>query len=368
MAETNTIDYPIDETFQDIREHRCPVLYALDIVGQKWKLPILWYLHAQENTRYNELKRRVAGITNMMLTKSLRELEADGLVARTVYDTIPPKVEYALTDNGAALLPALNAPINGARRRWREKTHKKTTCHNRAITSRRFHVIYGRLLHGKSRLRKKRPIIFRFLLELHRIGARGGRQARDEEAAVAAARGDRLARLDVLCLDLGVEQGEQNLRRLAARRADTVAVRNVAEHGGDVDGLDDVEIGVGGVAVPTDGALHRRAGGDALLREERFDAVSIECLCALRLKVLRIAEENQSIDAPHIVLEVRIVERHRAFFRTWREAPHHHDRRIGGQKRRKGAQFYFLYAVFHPIPPKEITAHPDNERLNKNNP
>ena len=109
MAETNTIDYPIDETFQDIREHRCPVLYALDIVGQKWKRPILWYLHAQENTRYNELKRRVAGITNMMLTKSLRELEADGLVARTVYDTIPPKVEYALTDNGAALLPALNA-------------------------------------------------------------------------------------------------------------------------------------------------------------------------------------------------------------------------------------------------------------------
>lgn len=92
----------------DVTEKKCPILYALDIIGQKWKLPILWYLHEKENTRYNELKRRITGITNMMLTKSLRELEDDGLVKRVQYDTIPPKVEYSLTDEGKALLPTLN--------------------------------------------------------------------------------------------------------------------------------------------------------------------------------------------------------------------------------------------------------------------
>ncbi|MBQ6336994.1 MAG: helix-turn-helix transcriptional regulator [Ruminococcus sp.] len=92
----------------DVTEKKCPILHALEIIGQKWKLPILWYLHEKENTRYNELKRRIPGITNMMLTKSLRELEEDGLVKRVKYDTIPPKVEYSLTDEGLALLPTLN--------------------------------------------------------------------------------------------------------------------------------------------------------------------------------------------------------------------------------------------------------------------
>ncbi|MBR1735925.1 MAG: helix-turn-helix transcriptional regulator [Firmicutes bacterium] len=93
---------------KDITNKKCPILYALDIIGQKWKLPILWYLHEKENTRYNELKRRIPGITNIMLTKSLRELEEKGLVIRTVYETIPPKVEYSLTQDGKDLLPTLN--------------------------------------------------------------------------------------------------------------------------------------------------------------------------------------------------------------------------------------------------------------------
>ena len=108
MVAENKITYDIDISMSDVLENRCPILHALDVIGQKWKLPILWYLHEKENTRYNELKRRIAGITNMMLTKSLRELEADGLVMRRQYDTIPPKVEYALTEQGLALLPALN--------------------------------------------------------------------------------------------------------------------------------------------------------------------------------------------------------------------------------------------------------------------
>lgn len=102
------VAYPIDKTMTDVAEDRCPILYALDIVGQKWKLPILWYLHEAEATRYLELKRRMPGITNTMLTKSLRELEDAGLVSRHNYGTVPPKVDYSLTEEGEALLPTLN--------------------------------------------------------------------------------------------------------------------------------------------------------------------------------------------------------------------------------------------------------------------
>ena len=76
----NKISYPIDETMSDVINKKCPILHTLSIIGQKWKLPIIWYLHEKENTRYNELKRRIPGITNIMLTKSLRELEDSGIV------------------------------------------------------------------------------------------------------------------------------------------------------------------------------------------------------------------------------------------------------------------------------------------------
>jgi len=102
------IEYPIDETMSDVVNKKCPILHALSIIGQKWKLPIIWYLHEKENTRYNELKRRIPGITNIMLTKSLRELEEAGIVRRQVFDVIPPKVEYSLTKVGEELLPTLN--------------------------------------------------------------------------------------------------------------------------------------------------------------------------------------------------------------------------------------------------------------------
>ena len=68
----------------------------------------MWYLLEAEPARYNELKRRIKGITNMMLTKSLKELEEHKLIVRTQYETIPPKVEYSLTERGKELLPALN--------------------------------------------------------------------------------------------------------------------------------------------------------------------------------------------------------------------------------------------------------------------
>ena len=96
---------------ENIYETDCPILYAMEIIGQKWKLPILWYIADAENQtlRYRELERKVVGITATMLTKCLRELEADDLVHRAHYPTIPPTVEYSLTERGKTLIPALES-------------------------------------------------------------------------------------------------------------------------------------------------------------------------------------------------------------------------------------------------------------------
>ena len=95
---------------ENIYETECPILYAMEIIGQKWKLPILWYITDAENQtlRYKELERKVVGITATMLTKDLRELESDGLINRKQYSTIPPTVEYSLTEKGKTLIPALD--------------------------------------------------------------------------------------------------------------------------------------------------------------------------------------------------------------------------------------------------------------------
>lgn len=96
---------------ENIYDTDCPILYAMQLIGQKWKLPILWYLADAENQtlRYRELERKVVGITATMLTKCLRELEQDGLVTRTQYHTIPPTVEYSLAEKGQSLIPALES-------------------------------------------------------------------------------------------------------------------------------------------------------------------------------------------------------------------------------------------------------------------
>ncbi len=91
---------------QPIYNNCCPVLQALNIIGGKWRIPILWKL-TDSNLRYNELKRRLEGITNIMLTRSLKELEEYGLINRTQYSEIPPHVEYSLTEEGKKLVPAL---------------------------------------------------------------------------------------------------------------------------------------------------------------------------------------------------------------------------------------------------------------------
>lgn len=72
----------------------CPLTFALNVIGGKWRLPIIWLLSKEGAVRYNELKRRIDNITNMMLTQSLKELESSGIVERQQFMEIPPQVEY----------------------------------------------------------------------------------------------------------------------------------------------------------------------------------------------------------------------------------------------------------------------------------
>ncbi|MEO5777290.1 MAG: helix-turn-helix domain-containing protein [Flavobacterium sp.] len=86
------------------RNHYCPVDYAFQRIGGKYKGRIIWYLK-DGFLRYGELKRVVEGITPKMLTQTLRELEEDDLVSRKVYHEVPPKVEYSLSESGMELVP-----------------------------------------------------------------------------------------------------------------------------------------------------------------------------------------------------------------------------------------------------------------------
>ncbi len=86
----------------------CPVEAALELIGGKWKGVILY--HLMEGTqRFGELKKQVGSVTQRMLTKQLRELETDGLVARKVFAVVPPRVEYSLTPKGETLRPIVTA-------------------------------------------------------------------------------------------------------------------------------------------------------------------------------------------------------------------------------------------------------------------
>lgn len=86
----------------------CPVEATLELIGGKWKGIILYYL-LNGRLRFSELKRQVGDVTQRMLTKQLRELEASGLVSRIVYAEVPPRVEYELTEEGKSLKPVINA-------------------------------------------------------------------------------------------------------------------------------------------------------------------------------------------------------------------------------------------------------------------
>jgi DNA-binding HxlR family transcriptional regulator len=84
----------------------CPVEATLDLIDGKWKAVILYHLLGN-TIRFNELRRRLSRITQRMLTRQLRELEAAGLIHREIYPEVPPRVEYSLTELGRSLEPVV---------------------------------------------------------------------------------------------------------------------------------------------------------------------------------------------------------------------------------------------------------------------
>ncbi|MBW2187896.1 MAG: helix-turn-helix transcriptional regulator [Deltaproteobacteria bacterium] len=91
----------------EVEEYRCTVAVTLEVIGGKWKSLVLWHLR-EKTLRFSQLQRRLARVTQKMLTQQLRDLERDGLVHRQVYAEVPPRVEYSLTDLGRSVIPILN--------------------------------------------------------------------------------------------------------------------------------------------------------------------------------------------------------------------------------------------------------------------
>jgi DNA-binding HxlR family transcriptional regulator len=104
----------------DDRAERSPIEVAFEVEEAlkpfegRWKLEILFCLFGGRVRRFSDLEREIEGVSQKMLAQQLRQLEADGLIGRTVHAEVPPKVEYALTDWGQSLCPALDALL-----KWR---------------------------------------------------------------------------------------------------------------------------------------------------------------------------------------------------------------------------------------------------------
>jgi len=89
-----------------ISEKSCSLREVLDIIGGKWAMPII-YILSKGKMRFKELERTVEGINTRMLVKELKNMEANGILTREVFATIPPTVEYTLTSKGEKLLPSI---------------------------------------------------------------------------------------------------------------------------------------------------------------------------------------------------------------------------------------------------------------------
>ncbi len=93
----------------DVLKARCPTRQVLARIADKWTMLVVTALEGEEALRFSELRRRIEGISQKMLTQTLRALERDGLVERTVYPTVPVTVEYRLTPLGQSLTDAVDA-------------------------------------------------------------------------------------------------------------------------------------------------------------------------------------------------------------------------------------------------------------------
>jgi DNA-binding HxlR family transcriptional regulator len=113
----------------DVMNPDCPSRKVLERIADKWTSLVIYAL-AERTMRYGELQRRVGGVSQKMLTQTLRSLERDGLVARKIYPVVPPMVEYSLTPLGRTLIEPLTAI-----RKWAER-HLPQLLENRAADGR----------------------------------------------------------------------------------------------------------------------------------------------------------------------------------------------------------------------------------------
>jgi DNA-binding HxlR family transcriptional regulator len=109
----------------DGTDFHCPVEATLDVIGGKWKGVILFHLTHDGTHRFAELRRKIPGVSERMLTQQLRELEDDGIVHREVYPEVPPKVEYSLTDYGKTLRPITEVMCEWGQRHIKRLKAKK---------------------------------------------------------------------------------------------------------------------------------------------------------------------------------------------------------------------------------------------------
>ncbi len=89
-----------------ISEKSCSLRDVLDIIGGKWSMPII-YILSKGKMRFKEIERSIEGINTRMLVKELKNMESNGIVTREVFPTVPPTVEYTLTEKGLKLLPSI---------------------------------------------------------------------------------------------------------------------------------------------------------------------------------------------------------------------------------------------------------------------
>jgi DNA-binding HxlR family transcriptional regulator len=105
-VETTSPNASVDPRWNVLKQ-RCPTRQVLDRVADRWTMLVITSLSAEQPLRFSELRRRIEGVSQKMLTQTLRGLERDGLVTRSVFPTVPVTVEYALTDLGTSLADAV---------------------------------------------------------------------------------------------------------------------------------------------------------------------------------------------------------------------------------------------------------------------
>ena len=92
------------------KKHICRLDQVVDIIGQKWNLMLIWYLRSG-SLRFSHLQAHLCGINSKTITRHLRDLTEHGIVIRTAYPEVPPRVEYTLTDRGREILPIIEAML-----------------------------------------------------------------------------------------------------------------------------------------------------------------------------------------------------------------------------------------------------------------